>query len=139
MLLCLQKICFLYSWGPKLLNTTSSHQVPYSGKVWQWESLVNLANCPWFTKLKPSKLVLTINNLLANQLIRQTFFCQMLEKSQFTKLSLCQTSRYIVDNFRNTQTLLSQWPNTKENVVYITAVKANKTAFSKLQSILIQT
>ena len=36
--------------------------------------------------LKPSKLVLTIN-LLADLLIRQTLFCQILEKSQFTKLS----------------------------------------------------
>ena len=48
------------------------------GKVWQfWQ----------FTKLKPSKLVLSINNLLADLLIRQIFFCQMLEKSQFAKLS----------------------------------------------------
>ena len=35
---------------------------------------------------KPSKLVLTINNLLVNLLIRQTFFRQILETSQFTKL-----------------------------------------------------
>ena len=41
-------------------------------------------------QLKPSKLVLTTNNLLADQLIYQTFFCQMLEKSQFAKLSICQ-------------------------------------------------
>ena len=34
-----------------------------------------------------SKLVLTIKNSLANLLIRQTFFHQMLEKSQFAKLS----------------------------------------------------
>ena len=38
-------------------------------------------------QLKPPKLVVTINNLLANLLIRQTFFHQMLEKSQFAKLS----------------------------------------------------
>ena len=31
-----------------------------------------------------------VNNLLADLLIRQTFFCQMLETSQFTKLS-CYT------------------------------------------------
>ena len=54
------------------------------------ESLVNLANRPWFTKLKPSKLVLSINNLLADLLLHQTVFCQMLEKSQFAKLS-CYT------------------------------------------------
>ena len=41
--------------------------VPYSGKGW-WGggSLVNLANRPRFAKLKPSKLVFTINNLLAD-------------------------------------------------------------------------
>ena len=38
-----------------------------------------------------SKLVLTIKNLLADLLIRQTFFHQMLEKSQFAKLSPHQT------------------------------------------------
>ena len=49
---------------------------------------MNLANCLLFTKLKPSKLVLTINNLLADLLIRQTFFHQMLKKSQFAKFPL---------------------------------------------------
>ena len=39
----------------------------YSGEVWQGKSLLNLANHPWFAKLKPSncRLVLPINNLLA--------------------------------------------------------------------------
>ena len=32
-------------------------------------------------------MVLVVNNLLADLLIYQTFFCQMLKKSQFTKLS----------------------------------------------------
>ena len=32
-------------------------------------------------------VILTINNLLADLLIRQTFFHQMLETSQFAKLS----------------------------------------------------
>ena len=45
----------------------------------------NLANCPWFAKLKSSKLVLAINNLLVDLLICQTFFHQMLKKSQFIK------------------------------------------------------
>ena len=57
------------------------------------ESLANLADRPWFTKLKP---VLTINNLLADLLIRQTSLCQMFETSQFAKLSHCQTSLYRV-------------------------------------------
>ena len=38
------------------------------------------------TNYKPSKLVLYNNNLLADLLIRQTFFHQMLEKNQFAKL-----------------------------------------------------
>ena len=41
--------------------------------------------------IRQTNLVLTIDNLLADLLIRQTFFCQMLEKSQFAKLSPCQT------------------------------------------------
>ena len=45
---------------------------------------------------KPSKLVLTINNLLADLLIRQTFFRQMLETSQFAKLSPTKVSCYTV-------------------------------------------
>ena len=52
-------------------------------------SLVNLANHPRFAKLKPSKLVLTIDNILADLLIHQ-FFHQILESSNFTKLS-CHT------------------------------------------------
>ena len=53
------------------------HIIPYtySGKG------ESLANHPWFAKLKPSKLVLTINNLLADLLICQTFFRQMLKES----------------------------------------------------------
>ena len=41
-----------------------------------------------FAKLKPTKLVLAINNLLADVLIRLSFFCQMLKKSQFAKLCI---------------------------------------------------
>ena len=63
----------------------------YTGKVWWVEILANLANCLQFAKLKPSKLVVTIDNPLADLLIRQTFFCQMLEKSKFTKHFPCQT------------------------------------------------
>ena len=42
-------------------------------------------------RLKPSKLVLTINNPLTDLLTHQTFYRQMLKTSQFTKLSLRQT------------------------------------------------
>ena len=40
--------------------------------------------------IRQTKLVLIINNLLADLLICQTFFRQMLEKSQFAKLFPCQ-------------------------------------------------
>ena len=63
------------------------------GKVWQIWQIVQ-----WFTKLKLSKLVLTINNLLVDVIIHQTFFHQMLKKSQFAKLLLLpnfSTIRYI--------------------------------------------
>ena len=60
--------------------------IPYSVKIWWEENLVNLMNCPWFAKLKPSKLVLTIDSLLADLFIHY-FFHQMLEKNKFTKLS----------------------------------------------------
>ena len=65
--------------------------IPYSGKVWQGESLANLANHLRFAKLKPSKLVVTIDNPLADLFIRQTFFHQTLEKSRFAKHSARQT------------------------------------------------
>ena len=55
----------------------AQNEVPYSGKFWRRKSLANLANCPWFVKLKPY--------LLADLLICPTFFCQMLEKSWFAK------------------------------------------------------
>ena len=67
------------------------HQLPYSGKVWRGESLANLANRLRFAKLKPSKLVVTIDNPLADLFIRQTFFHQTLKKSRFTKHSARQT------------------------------------------------
>ena len=51
------------------------YKIPYSGKVWQVESLENLANRLRFPKLKPSKVVVTINNPLANLFIRKIFFC----------------------------------------------------------------
>ena len=60
------------------------------------ESLANLANRPRFAKLKPFKLVLTINNLLADLSIHQTLFRQMLEMSQFAKPSPTKFSRYMI-------------------------------------------
>ena len=40
---------------------------------------------------QPKYVVVTIINPLADLFIRQTFCCQMLEKSKFAKLSLHQT------------------------------------------------
>ena len=63
----------------------------YSGKVWRGESLANLVNGLRFAKLKPSKLIVTIDNPLADLFIRQTFFRQTLENSRFAKHSARQT------------------------------------------------
>ena len=52
---------------------------------------MNLVNRLRFAKLKLSILVIIINNLLADLLIRPTFFCRKLEKSRFAKLSSHQT------------------------------------------------
>ena len=54
--------------------------------------------------IRLTKLVFTINNLLADLLIRLTFFCQMLEKSQFAKLPPAKLSRYTVQTIWNTIT-----------------------------------
>ena len=66
-------------------------QILYSRKVWRGESLANLANCLRFAKLKPSKLIVTIDNPMADLFIRQTFFCQTFENSRFAKHSARQT------------------------------------------------
>ena len=65
--------------------------IPYSGKVWQVKSLMNLVNCLKFAKLKPSKVVVTINNPSADLFICQTSSHQTLEKSKFAKQSPRQT------------------------------------------------
>ena len=71
----------------KYSQLNSVNCIPYSRKAWQVENLANLANHLQFTKLKSSKLVVTINKSLADLFICQTFFCQTLEKSKFAKLS----------------------------------------------------
>ena len=63
------------------------HNIPYSRKVWQGESLANLVNHQQFTKLKPSKSVVIIITLWLNLLFHQTFPRQTLKKSKFAKLS----------------------------------------------------
>ena len=43
---------------------------------------------------KPSKLVLTTNNVITDLLIQQTYFRKMLKKSKFTKLSCYRIDTY---------------------------------------------
>ena len=69
----------------------TKNDIPYSGKVWLGKSLANLVNRLLFAKLKPSKLIVTIDNPLADLFIRQTFFHQTLENSRFAKHSSYQT------------------------------------------------
>ena len=52
---------------------------------------MNLANRLQFTKLKPSKVVVTIYKPLAGLFIHKFFFCQTFEKSKFAKHSPHQT------------------------------------------------
>ena len=54
--------------------------IPYSGKVWWVESLVNLVNRQQFAKLKPSKVVVTINNLLADRSFAKLFPTKCLKR-----------------------------------------------------------
>ena len=79
--------CFLCVSSSNTLTNISSYVYGILDTVF-WESLADLANHPRFAKLKPSKLVRTINIIYwLICLILQTFFHQMFEKSQFAKLS----------------------------------------------------
>ena len=70
--------------------------LPYSGKVWWVESLAILINRLWFTKLKPSKVLVTINNPLVDLFICQAFFCQTLQKSNSPNILPAKLFRYMV-------------------------------------------
>ena len=60
-----------------------------------------LANRPWFTKLKPFNLVLTITNLLVDLYIHSSnFSCQMLERIKFPKVFSAKLSYYMVDSIK---------------------------------------
>ena len=50
-----------------------TNNVLYSGKVWQVKGLENLTNCLQFAKLKAFKVIVTINNPLADLLICHFF------------------------------------------------------------------
>ena len=69
--------------------------VTYSRKVWWVESLMNLANHLRFTKLKPFKPVITINEPLADPFIHQTFSAKRLNSLNILP---AKPSRYTVIN-----------------------------------------
>ena len=71
-------------------------KIPYGGKVWWVESLVNLANRLWFPKLKPSKVVVTINNPLNDPFIHQTFSAKCMKRVNFPNILPTKLSRYII-------------------------------------------
>ena len=77
---------YIYKINMKYLSTTIYRIV---GMFDEGESLTNLANHQQFTKLKSSKLVVTINNLLVDLVIRQSYFHQILQPSTFTKHYRC--------------------------------------------------
>ena len=64
-----------------IINTIKDEfLILYSGKVWWVESLANLVNRLQFTKLKPSKVVVTINNLLADLSFAKLFPTKCLKR-----------------------------------------------------------
>ena len=73
--------------------------LPYSRKVWQVESLANLANRLQFAKLKPSKLVVTIDNPLADLFISQTFSTKCLKTVNLPNILPAKLSHYTVYAF----------------------------------------
>ena len=62
-------------------------KLPYNEKVWAGGKFGEFGELSAIHQTKTIRLVLQINNLLADLLIHQTFICQMLETSQFAKLS----------------------------------------------------
>ena len=62
----------------------------YSRKVWQGK-FGKFGESSMIHQTKTIQISIYNKHLLADLLIRQTYFCQMLEKSQFVKLS-----RYMV-------------------------------------------
>ena len=52
---------------------------------------MNLENHLQFVKVKPYKVVVTIDNPLADLFIHQTFFSQTFEKNKIAKFLPCQT------------------------------------------------
>ena len=67
--------------------------VPYSGIVWRGE---NLANRLRFAKLKPSKLLVTIDNPLADLFIPQAFSAKRLKRVYSPNFLPAKLSRYTV-------------------------------------------
>ena len=71
-------------------------QILYRRKDWRVESLANLANRLRFAKLKPSEVVVTINNPLADLFIRQTFSTKCLEGVNSSNILPAKLSHYTV-------------------------------------------
>ena len=69
--------------------------IPYGGKVWWVESLANLANSRQFTELKPSKVIVTINNPLADLFICQTIFLKRVKSPNILPAKLSRYTVYV--------------------------------------------
>jgi len=71
-------------------------QILYSRKVWLEEILENLANHERFTKLKPSKFLLTVITFWLNLFIRQTFFAKCSKQVILPNFTPTKLSCYMV-------------------------------------------
>ena len=71
-----------------------------SGKVWQVESLANLANRLQFAKLKPSKLVLTINDPLVIHSFAKLFSTKHLKRANSPNILPAKLSHYMVNVYK---------------------------------------
>ena len=64
--------------------------------------LDSLVNCLWFAKLTPSKLILTINNLLVQLFILQTFYLKRVTfELNFYKISYLRSLYLVILTFHN--------------------------------------
>ena len=89
------------NWWFKILKLLVRHKFmvfrPWT-TIWR-ESLAYLANRLQFTKLKSSKVVVSMNNPLADLFICHAYFHQALEKSKFAKHCPRQTFKFLWKKF----------------------------------------
>ena len=88
--LCPQKYPLLQT------STIPLPRIPYSGKVWWVESLANLANCLQFAKLKPSKVVPTINNPSMIYSFAKLFSAKHLKRANSPNILPAKLSHYMI-------------------------------------------